>query len=67
MSDELDAGLYHKYAVYKDGEIQPNTFVLKPEDDDAARKALRTYADETDDEELATDLDAWLAAMEGSV
>jgi len=33
-------GLYSKYEVYKDGEAVPNSFVLEPESDDAAREAL---------------------------
>lgn len=61
-----EKGLYGKYEVYKDGEVQPNTFVLKPESDEAAESALRTYAEETDNDELAADLDAWLASLEGS-
>ena len=53
-------GLYPKYDVKKDGEVVEACFVLEPEDDQAAREAIRAYADATDDEALATDLLDWL-------
>lgn len=59
-----DSGLYEKYEVYKDGEQQSGCFVLKPASDSAARAALRTYATETENEELADDIDELLARLE---
>jgi hypothetical protein len=56
-------GLYAKYEVRKDGAPVEECFVLEPEEDAAARRALETYAEETDDEELAQDLRVWLAAI----
>lgn len=57
-------GLRSKYSVLKDGEPQSGCFVLKPEDDAAAREALYAYADATDNSELEADLNEWLDAME---
>lgn len=63
-SDESEAGadrgLYEKYEVRKDGEIVEDCFVLEPESDSAAREALITYAERTDDDELAADLREWV-------
>lgn len=59
-----EQGLYEKYEVYKDGEQQSGCFVLKPASDPAARAALRTYATETKNEELADDIDELLARLE---
>lgn len=64
MSNE--DGLRSKYEVLKDGEPQDGCFVLKPEEDPAAREALWTYADETDNDELAEDLKDWLLNTVGS-
>lgn len=53
-------GLYEKYDVREDGEPVEGCFVLEPESDPAARKALLAYADATDDEALADDLCQWV-------
>jgi len=60
MSDDLDDGLYEKYEVRKGGEPVEDCFVLEPESDSAAREALITYAEHTDDDELAADLREWV-------
>lgn len=57
-------GLYGKYAVFEDGEPVEGCFVLEPESDPAALAAMKTYAQATDDHELAEDLEAWIAAIE---
>ncbi len=49
-------GLYSKYDVRKDGEQVENCFVLEPEDDRAARAAIKAYAQATDNDALAEDL-----------
>jgi hypothetical protein len=56
-------GLYDKYEVYKDGEAVPNSFVLNPESDPAAREALIRYAEATDDQKLAEDLLEWMTDL----
>ena len=43
-----ESGLYAKYEVTKDGETVEDCFVLEPEDDRAARAALKAYASATD-------------------
>lgn len=58
-----DDGLYAKYRVEKNGEPVENCFVLEPEDDPAARKALEAYADATDNNELAADLREWVRTL----
>jgi hypothetical protein len=60
------SGLYAKYEVRKDGDVVEDCFVLEPESDPAAREALWTYATETDDEELESDLKAWLLGTVGA-
>lgn len=57
-----DVGLYAKYIITKeDGTpVNDRCFVLKPDKDPAAAKALQTYAAETDDEQLRDDLYAWV-------
>lgn len=55
-----EQGLYEKYEVTKNGEPVEDCFVLEPEDDSAAREALIRYAEVTDDEELAEELDEWV-------
>ncbi len=57
-----DAGLQHKYYVFKaeDGEVVDGCFVLRPDNDPAARAALLAYADATDNEELREDLRYWM-------
>lgn len=60
MSDQK--GLYGKYVVIKvvDGTIIENCFILKPDSDPAAVKALQAYAAATDNKVLAADLFAWV-------
>ena len=65
-SNGSEQGLYDKYEVKKDGEPVESCFVLEPESDSAAREALWTYADETDDGELANDLKEWLLRTVGA-
>lgn len=55
-SEGTERGLYEKYSVTKDGEEVTDCFVLEPEDDRAARAALKTYAAVTDNDELEQDL-----------
>lgn len=62
---EENEGLYQKYEVYKGGEAVPNSFVLEPESDPAAREAIAVYARSTDDPELAADLQEWVGKLEG--
>jgi hypothetical protein len=58
------AGLYDKYTVLQDGGEQNGCFILEPESDPAALEALRTYANETDNTELRSDLRGWIMAIE---
>jgi hypothetical protein len=51
-----ERGLYSKYEVRKDGVSVEDCFVLEPEDDRAARVALKAYAAATENGELADDL-----------
>jgi hypothetical protein len=62
--DAAKTGLYDKYTVLQNGEEQDGCFVLKPESDAAALKALRTYANETNDLELRSELRGWIMAIE---
>ena len=58
-------GLYDKYKVSKDGKpVEGRCFILKPETDPAALKALGVYALETDNFELARDLLNWINEIE---
>jgi hypothetical protein len=57
-------GLYAKYDVQKDGEPVKDCFVLVPEDDPAARRALETHIEVTESEALAQDLRDWIASIE---
>lgn len=59
-----EQGLHKKYEVTKDGEPQEAVFILKPESDSAARKALSAYADETENYNLASDLREWVNSIE---
>ena len=56
-------GLHSKFEVLRDGEPQEGCFVLNPESDPAAREAIDTYAEATDNEALAADLRDWLASL----
>lgn len=60
-------GLYVKYEVRKkeDGSIVDGCFVLRPDRDEAARRALMTYAAVTPNQKLAEDITAWLSSLEG--
>jgi len=59
-------GLYTKYKVFKvdTGAEVGDCFVLRPDRDPVARIALRAYAGATDNPDLATDLELWLAELE---
>jgi len=63
-SEQPRDGLYGKYEVYEDGEPVNSCFVLEPESDKDAREALRTYADSTENDELAADLREWMDQLE---
>lgn len=70
MSAPDDRGLYQKYTVTnaETGEEVEGCFVLKPENDTAARQALLSYAlwCEPEQPQLAQDLRRWvLAILEG--
>lgn len=56
----MKKGIYGKYIIKKtDGsDIDPNAcyFVLRLDSDAAAQDAARTYAEQTDNEELANDI-----------
>jgi len=56
LCDGGQEGLYRKYDVRKDGETVEDCFVLEPDEDRAARAALRAYADVTDNDDLAADI-----------
>lgn len=58
-------GLTVKYDVRKaeTGELVNNCFVLRPEKDQAAFKALRCYADATGNGELRKDIHHWLDSI----
>ena len=60
MSDQK--GLYDKYMVIKvvDGTVIENCFILRPDKDPAAVKALQAYAAATENKVLAADLFAWV-------
>ena len=62
-------GLYGKYTVIKNetGETVDDCFVLRPNKDPAALKALQIYADFTDDKQLAEDLYKWIEAAKKDV
>lgn len=62
--DDREEGLYEKYEVYEDGEEVDSCFVLEPETDSAARRAIYEYAKATDDEKLASELRGWMLAVE---
>ena len=57
-------GLHEKYVVTKNGFRVESAFILEPQDDKAAREALRTYADCTENSELAKDLRNWVNELE---
>lgn len=57
-------GLYNKYSVFEGGERVTNCFVLEPESDSAARRALEAYADATDDPQLASDINDWIRSLD---
>lgn len=55
-------GLRQKYIVMKaeTGETVDNCFVLRPTKDEAAKIALKAYAEATTNKTLANDLKTWL-------
>jgi len=61
-----EKGLYPKYQVTKkeDGSAVEGCFVLRPQEDTAARRALLTYAATTKDKVLADDIRNWVAGLE---
>lgn len=61
-----EKGLYVKYVVKKigSGELVENCFVLRPQKDPAARAALRSYAQATENKTLAADITRWLDYIE---
>jgi hypothetical protein len=59
-----EPGLYEKYYVEKNGNPIEDCFILEPEDDPAARSALRAYAEATENDELAADLFDWLRGID---
>lgn len=63
---KMEKGLYEKYTLINNEtgeEVQENFFILKPEKDEAARKALLAYAEATDNEQLADDLRNWVTPV----
>jgi len=60
--DDMKNGLYSKYRVTKaDGTpLDGDCFVLRPDRDSAARCALKEYAYQTPNDELASDVEDWL-------
>lgn len=64
-------GLYHKYIVIKvvDGTVIEDCFILRPEKDPAAVKAMQAYAAATDNKSLADDIYKWVGKpdQKGSV
>ena len=62
MQQNEQKGLYAKYILTKaDGTpVNDRCFILKPDKDPAAVKALQAYAAATDDELLRNDLYAWV-------
>jgi len=52
------------YEVYKDGEPVEGCFVLRPKQDETARRALEMYIKYTDDTELEESLRRWLFTIE---
>jgi len=62
MSDDRQRGLYSKYDVYHAGTDQkvPDCFVLRPDRDEAAQRALAEYAAATPNLNLARDIWEWL-------
>lgn len=55
-------GLYNKYMVIKvvDGTVIEDCFILRPEKDPAAVKAMQAYAAATDNKALAGDIYKWV-------
>ena len=62
MHDRM--GLYNKYIITKaDGtQVNDRCFILKPDKDPAAVAALRAYAEATNDDQLRSDLYAWIGS-----
>ncbi|WP_049894990.1 hypothetical protein [Paenibacillus antibioticophila] len=65
MSDQ-NKGLYNKFKIVNretGEEADGDFFVLKPINDPAARAALLTYAEKTDNKQLAVDIKVWLHTL----
>lgn len=62
---EKRTGLYGKYSIFRaDGTpVKDRCFVLKPDKDPIAVKALQTYAAATDDEQLRNELYDWVGKL----
>lgn len=62
MSANEERGIYDKYLVIKmvDGTVIENCFILRPDKDPAAVKALQAYAAATENRVLAGDLYRWV-------
>ncbi|MCM3257125.1 hypothetical protein M3664_04920 [Paenibacillus lautus] len=57
-------GLYKKYTIINNEtgqEVEGEYFVLKPENDPAARAALIHYATRTENKELGKDIVMWVS------
>lgn len=62
---ESAQGLYGKYTVTNNetGEVVTACFVLRPDRDAAARKALWCYAAATEDTQLSRDIERWMQSQ----
>ncbi len=62
MVEDIKLGRTKKFIVHKVGDIEEsgNYFVLAPERDRPAFEALKTYAENCDDDELKKDIKAWI-------
>lgn len=65
----MSEGLKLKYNVTKveDGTPVYDCFVLRPQKDPAARAALRTYAETTNNDELRKDIHGWINDIESAL
>jgi hypothetical protein len=64
---DKERGLYSKYRVMKRDtgeELDGPCFVLRPDRDVAAMRALYRYAELTSDNQLREDLERWLDSMD---